>query len=258
MPKISPKAIVENTAELADDVVVGPFAYIGPNVRIGPGCIIDNNATVTGRTILEGRNHVFPLAVVGAGADGSLGTAQCVIGEANGFREHVTVYGGDPQPTRIGSDNLVMIGCQLGASCVVGDHGIFANCTHVGALAQVENYVHTGGFAEIESGVTVGAYTFMAGYAQIDIDAPPYSIVQGFPFRVRGVNTEKLRRCGFGEEDIKALKTAFRELFDGASSRPDRAALQRMIDKPDPNRHVRRLVEFLIRQSRQDGGSADA
>jgi acyl-[acyl carrier protein]--UDP-N-acetylglucosamine O-acyltransferase len=72
------------------------------------------------------------------------------------------------------------------------------------------------------------------------------------------VNTEKLRRCGFGEEDIKALKAAFRELFDGSSSRPDRAALERMIDKPDSNRHVRRLVEFLIRQSRQDGGSADA
>ena len=254
MPKISPKAIVENTAELADDVEVGPFAYIGPNVRIGPGCIIENNATVTGRTILEGKNHIFPLAVVGISADGSAGAAQCVIGQANSFREHVTVYGGDPQPTRIGSDNLVMIGCLLGASCVVGDHGIFANCTHVGALAQVEDYVHTSGFAEIESGVTVGAYTFMAGYAQIDIDAPPYAIVQGFPFRVRGVNTEKLRRCGFGEDDIKALKAAFRELFNGSSARPDRVVLDRLIQSPDANRHVRRLVDFLVRQSRQDGG----
>ena len=47
MPDISPTAIVESAARLAEDVRVVPFAYFGPEVQLGPGCIIDSGATVT-------------------------------------------------------------------------------------------------------------------------------------------------------------------------------------------------------------------
>ena len=172
MPKISPHAIVEKGAELAEGVRVGSFSYIGPKVRIGPGCIIENNVTIVGQTSLGERNHVFPMAAIGMPPDGAADGGASVTGDANSFREHVTVYAGIERPTQVGTDNLFMIDCAVGAGAVVGDHSIFANLTHVGPGAHVADYAQTSGFAALEGGVTVGADTFIAGYAGLDRDVP--------------------------------------------------------------------------------------
>ena len=50
MPKISPLAVVDPKAELADDVEVGPFCVIGPDVRIGAGTKLMNHVTIIGHT----------------------------------------------------------------------------------------------------------------------------------------------------------------------------------------------------------------
>jgi len=240
MPEISKYAIVERGAKLSDDVRVGPFTYIGPHVRLGPGCIIDSNVSITGKTTLGERNHVLPLAALGAGLDDAEG--ELILGEANVVREHVTLYAGTDQPTRIGTDNLIMIGCQVDAGATIGDHGIFVNGTYIGAGATIEDYVRTSGFVVISPGVTVGAYTFTLGYGEMDRDCPPFAMVQGSSYRVRGVNTENLRRCGFGENDIRDLKSAFRELFTGPEDAAAPAVLKRMLaDKTNP--HLTRLAE---------------
>ena len=61
MPKIDPSARVHPKAELADDVVVGPFAIIGEHVRIGPGTVIDSHCVLTGHTELGAGNHSLPV-----------------------------------------------------------------------------------------------------------------------------------------------------------------------------------------------------
>lgn len=254
MPEISRLAIVEETAELADAVRVGPFTYVGPHVRIAEGCVIENNATVVGRTAIGPNCRVFPLAVVGAAPQGQDGPGECRIGGDNCIREHVTIYAGADSPTRIGDDNLVMIGSQIGAGATVGDHGIFANFTQIGAGCRIEDYVRTSGFTFVEPGVTVGAYTFTVGYTDVDEAAPPFAMVQGSPLRVRGVNTHNLKRCGFADEDIRALKGAFRELYNGTGGTPAAAVMQEMIRRRPINRYVRELVEFLQRHAAPAGG----
>ena len=246
MARVSPQAIVEKGAQLADDVSVGPFSYIGPHVRIGAGCTIENNATIVGATSLGRNNHVFPMCVIGAGADAEPDGA-CLIGDANAIREHVTICCGGKEPTRVGRDNLVMIDSHIGPGAVVGDHCIFANCTHISAGARVEDYVRTSAFIVVEPGAKVGAYTFVLGFAGVDRDAPPFAIVQGFPFRVRGVNTQNLKRCGFEQEDIEALKQAFHEIYNGQAMHPDEEAIQKIARSPKANPHVLKLIEALRR-----------
>jgi UDP-N-acetylglucosamine acyltransferase len=247
MTRISPQAIVEKGAQLADDVTVGPFSYVGAHVRVGAGSTVGNNVSLVGHTVLGRNNHVFPLCMIGAGADAH-GEGGVVIGDANALREHVTIYGGRKEPTRIGGDNLVMVDCHLGAGAVVGDHCIFANCTHVGEGGKVEDYVRTSAFATIEPGARVGAYTFIAGFTGIDRDAPPFAMVQGFPFRVRGVNTQNLKRCGFGEEDIQALKQAFHEIYSGEDGHPNEEAIAKIARSPKVNPHVLKFLETVRRQ----------
>ncbi len=245
MPKISPKAAVDPAAKLADDVTIGAFAWIGPDVKIAEGCRIDNNVTITGRTTLGEGNHVFPLASIGLSADGSAENGECVISEANSIREHVTIYAGGETSTRIGKDNLIMNGCTVGTGATLGDHGIFANLAQIGPDTRVEDYVRMSAFTSVAPGVVIGAYTFAAGYVAIDHDAPPFAILHGCPYRVRGVNSHNLKRCGFGEDDIRELKQVFRKLFNGEGRQVNEAALRELMERPKPGRYVQLLLDAL-------------
>jgi UDP-N-acetylglucosamine acyltransferase len=242
MPRISPHATVAETAVLAGDVRVGPFCHIGPEVELGPGCEIGSNVTLVGRTTLGARTRVYPMAVIGEAPPGAAGAGECVLGEANAIREHVTIFAGTDAPTRIGNHNLIMIASQVGAGAALGDHGIFDNCSRIGAGAVVEDYVRMSGFASVADGVRVGAYSFVAGYAHVQRDAPPYAMLQGSPVRVRGINTRNLKACGFDEKDIRELKGAFRELFNGRDGKVNRKALRKLEAAGKRNPHVRKLV----------------
>ncbi len=45
-PRIHPTAIVDAKAELAADVEVGPWAYIGPDCTVAEGCVIQMRGPV--------------------------------------------------------------------------------------------------------------------------------------------------------------------------------------------------------------------
>ena len=245
MPEIASGSIVDPKARLADDVVVGPYCLIGPGVSIGPGCIIENNVTIVGHTTLGGQNHIFPMAVIGTTSKGDDMGGVCVIGNANSIREHVTIYAGNPDnPTTIGRDNLIMIASQIGQEVQIGDHGIFANCTCIGPGAIIEDYVRTSAFSFVDQNITLGAYSFTAGYTHVDADAPPFAMLQGSPYRIRGANSHNLKACGFDEEDIRSIKRAFRDLYNGTSEiKVD--ILEEMKKDKTLNVYVRSLVKSL-------------
>lgn len=246
MPQISPYAIVECPANLADDVTVGPFACVGPDVRIGSGTRIENNVTLTGQVDIGRDNHVFPFAVIGQPAGEGQPAGRVVIGDRNSIREHVVICAG-PAGTRIGSDNLIMIGCHLAGDAAVGDQVILGNFTQVAERSRVEDWVRTSGFTGTRPGTTIGAYTFTSGFAGIDRNAPPFAMVQGFPFRVRGVNAQNLKRCGFDESAIADLKDAFRGLFNGEGGPVDPELIEELASREPLAEPVRYLLDFLRR-----------
>jgi len=251
MPEIAPSSIIDPKARIADDVVIGPFCFIGPNVSVGPGCIIENNVTIVGNTTLGGQNHIFPMSVIGTTGEGDEEQGVCVIGNANSIREHVTIYAGNPdRPTTIGRDNLIMIACQIGEEAQVGDHGIFANCTYLGPRSVIEDYVRISAFSFVDQSITVGAYSFTAGYTHVDTDAPPFAMLQGSPYRIRGANSHNLKACGFGEEDIRSIKRAFRDLYNGTSElKMD--VLGKMKSDKSLNPYVHSLVKALAAEGKK-------
>jgi len=244
MANISDKAIIDPGARISEDVSIGPFCYIGPNVKIGPGCKIDNNVTIVGNTTIGEYNRLFPMAIVGTSfTTGENGI--CVMGNANTIREHVTIYAGvEDNPTVIGRNNLVMIASQVGAGANLGDHGIFANNTSIGPGSHIEDYVRTSAFSFIDGEITLGAYSFTAGYTHVNRNAPPFAMLQGAPYRVRGANTHNLKACGFGEDDIKEIKLAIHELYNG-KHQLNVAALTKMQKRKHLNQYVRALLESL-------------
>ena len=256
MPEISPQAIVANPAGLADDVQVGPFAVLGPDVTVGAGTIISAGATLVGRTRVGRNCRLLPGCIVGCeptpGDGAPRGGGTCTIGDNNTVREHVTVEAGlaaGQSGTMLGPNNLLMVGCHVGHNAVLEGDGIFANFTRIGHDARIERFVRTSGLTNISPGATVGAYTFTTGYAGVSGDAPPFAIVQGLPCRVRCVNTENLRRCGFDARAIATLKDAFRLLFDEDSAPPGESRLAQVERQFAHDEHVRALVASLRRSA---------
>ncbi len=212
-------AVVEAGAELAADVVVGPFAYVGKHVKLGAGCAVHHHASIEGHTRAGERNEFFPNSLVGAVSQDLKyrgGDCPVIIGNGNKFRENATVHIGTEDgggATRIGDNNLIMVGAHIAHDCVLGSNCILANNVMLAGHVLVEDFVVISGGAASHHFVTFGKHSFVGGLSAVTRDVPPFMIVEGHPGIVRGVNRTGLKRRGFGEEALEALKVAYRLLF---------------------------------------------
>ena len=216
---IHPSAVIAPGAELDLGVQVGPYAVLGPQVRIGRDSRIGPHSVIEGRTTLGCENTIFQFASVGAipqdkkyqGEDSSL-----TIGDRNTIREFVTLNigtTGGGMVTRIGNDNLFMVYSHVGHDCQIGNGVILANCATLAGHVILENYVGVGGLAAIHQFTRIGESAYLGGGAMVSLDVPPYCVAQGDRARLFGLNLIGLKRRGFGEDQLSALKKAYRTFF---------------------------------------------
>ena len=109
---IHPTAIVDEQANLAEDVTVGPYAVVGPGVTLASGVNIGAHAVVHGPTTIGKDCVIFSHAVIGGAAQDLKFKGEeafLKVGERNTFREFATVNRGTMGgTTTIGDDNLFM------------------------------------------------------------------------------------------------------------------------------------------------------
>ena len=94
---IADTACIDPRAEIADDVEVGPYCVIGPDVKIGRGTRLIAHVCIHGLTTLGEDNVVHPFAVIGGEPQdvsfrGS--PTRVEIGDQNVIREGVTIHRG--------------------------------------------------------------------------------------------------------------------------------------------------------------------
>ena len=219
MPVIHSSSIVDPKAELADDVVVGPFCIVEGQVKIGAGTVLMSHVTVRGRTVIGSGNRIFQGAAVGcepqdkkyAGEDTAL-----VIGDNNVIRENCTLSIGTVQDqgvTKIGSGNLLMANVHIAHDCVVGSDVIIANNCAVAGHCTIEDNVVIGGQAGMHQFTRVGRRAMVAGASGVLRDVPPYVICSGYPAAPHGLNLVGLRRAGFSNELLRALKDCYHAVY---------------------------------------------
>lgn len=251
MPDIHPTAVVESKAQLAADVIVGPFAYVGPHVVLGAGCHVMHHASVEGHTTAGKGNRFFPHSVSGQVSQDLKyrgGNCTLIIGDHNDIREHVTLHIGTEEGggyTRIGNHNLLMVSSHVAHDCIVQDHCILANGVMLAGHIVVEDWAILSGAAAITHYVTIGCHSFTGGLSSVVHDVPPYLVVDGHPAVARGINKIGLKRRGFTEARLEALKTAYRMLYVDTKSRSRQIELVREL-YPE-NEEVHHLLEFLGR-----------
>lgn len=251
---------VHPSSEIASDVELGQFSYVGPNCRIGEGTRIHNNATIVSNTIVGEHNEIYSGAVIGAEPQDKKFIGEeswAIIGDYNKIRECVTIHRGTQHGggiTRIGNHNLLMATAHVAHDCIVGDHVILANNVLLGGHARIDDYANLGGSAAIHHFVSVGQYAFVGGLARVTQDVPPFMLVEGNPSRVRSINRVGLKRGGFSEEEISILKESHRALFRTSVPRCD--SLKQLLEVYPDTPAVKQLAEFLTNTDQGQQGRA--
>jgi UDP-N-acetylglucosamine acyltransferase len=216
---IDPRAIIDPSAQVAEDVFVGPFTLIGADVEIGAGTWIGPHVVVKGRTRIGKDNKIYQFASIGedpqdkkyAGEDTLL-----EIGDRNVIREYATLNRGTAQGlgvTRVGDDNWIMAYVHIAHDCLIGNNTIFANAASLAGHVTVGDYVILGGFSLVHQFCSIGAHSFSGMGSAIAKDVPPYLLVSGNPAQPRGLNVEGLKRRGFNEDTLRILRRAYKLLY---------------------------------------------
>ncbi len=256
---VHPTAIVVKGAQLGRNIEIGPYSVIGPNVRLGDGCRIHHFVTIEGDTTLGEGCEVFPQAVLGAKPQDLKFAGERTnleIGSWNVFREMVTVHPGTGNGggvTRIGDRNLLMIGVHIAHDCLVGDHCVLANYVQLAGHVRIENNVNMGGHSAVHHFVTIGRHSFVGGMTRVAADVPPFVILvaaRGTRSEIRMINGVGLKRSGFSEENIAALKDAFMKLFSRRARQSGTAIsdrVQALLAAPIVNPCVKELCDSLMR-----------
>ena len=150
MTEIHPTAVVEAGAELGENVSIGAFCSVGPNVSLADGCRLISHAVVDGRTSIGANTHIYPFASIGHQPhdlkyQGEPSTLE--IGANNIIRENVTMNPGTEgggMVTRVGNNCLFMVGAHVAHDGDVGNHVIFANNATIAGHVVVEDYAVLG------------------------------------------------------------------------------------------------------------------
>ncbi len=216
---IDPRAIVDPSAVLGENVSIGPWTIIGADVEIGDGCEIASHVVVKGPTVMGCNNKIYQFSTIGDDTPDLKYNGEptrLVIGDNNVIREGVTIHRGtvqDNSETRIGSDNLLMAYVHVGHDCVIGNHVIMVNNSAISGHVTVGDWTILSGYSLVHQFVHIGPQCFVGPAAFIYHDVPAFVTAFGSPAEPRTINREGLKRRGYSVEQIALANKAYKLLY---------------------------------------------
>ena len=245
-------AIIDSSAKLGNNVSVGPWTIIGPNVEIGDDCDIRSHVVIKGPTKIGARNTIYQFASVGEDCQDKKYAGEPTrleIGDDNVIRESVTIHRGTIQDegiTRIGDRNLLMAYVHVAHDCMIGDDNIFANLVTLAGHVHVGNQVILGGLTGVHQFCHIGSHAFAAVNSIVVQDIPPFVMAQGHNARPRTINSEGLTRRQFSDQEIRNIRRAYKLLY--RSSLTVEEAIQQIETLEEP-----KLADFIkfVQQSQR-------
>ena len=211
MNNIHPTAIIDEGAELGNDLSIGPYCRVGAEVKLGDGCHLKSHVVLDGPSIIGSENIFFPFSFIGGEPQDlkyNQEKTQLIVGSKNTFREGVSVHrgtAGGGGETVIGDGNLLMGYVHVAHDCRIGNHNILANYTGLSGHVTVDDHVTLGGQNGVAQFLRIGSYVYTGAGSLIDRNVPPYSTGYGNRFEVKGVNIVGLKRQKFSREIIAEI-----------------------------------------------------
>jgi len=247
-------SIIDPKAKISANVKIGAYTIIGPNVEIDDDVVIQSHVNITGHTIIGKNNRIYPMASIGSdpqdlkykGEKTSL-----VIGANNTIREHVTMNTGTIQGggiTKVGNNNLIMIGAHIAHDCRIGNNIVMANNSAVAGHAEIEDFVIIGAKCGIQQFTRIGKMAMIGGMTGVSRDVIPYGLSTGNRNFLNGINIIGLRRDKVQNKEIIGLTEAYKEIFKSKSLSEN---LSKLNGKFKDNSLVRDVLEFINKDKKR-------
>lgn len=249
MATIHPSAIIDPAAEIAEGVDIGPFCIVHGNTKIGRGTKLHSSVVIGQWTEIGEKNEIFPGAVIGVAPQDlrySGERAYTRVGHRNVIREYVTVHRASDAEgtTSIGDDNLIMAYTHVAHNCILGNQIIIANSCGLAGHVEIEDMAVLGGMCGLHQFTRVGKLAMLGGMAQIRQDVPPFSMVDGQPARIFGMNIRGMQRRGINKDSRQALKGCYRLILQsGLNLSQALNSIRATVDQTDEVQHLVRFLE---------------
>jgi len=251
---IHPTAIVSHKARIEEGVEIGPYSIIDSDVRIGKNTIIGPHVVIKAHTDIGEGCRFFQFSSIGEVPQDLKFKGEetkVIIGSHNTIREFVTIHRAtteDTGVTIIGDHNLIMAYCHVAHNCKLGNHIVMANAANLGGHVHVEDFAIISGLTGIHQFTRIGAHCIIGGASAVNKDIPPFVTASGNFAKLYGLNLIGLKRRGFKEETIMALKEAYKIIFRSSLLLSD--ALERVGREIDDIPEVRHLIDFIRNSER--------
>jgi UDP-N-acetylglucosamine acyltransferase len=242
--------MVHPSAQLAEDVEIGPYCLIEADVQIGPGTVVRDHAVVRRYTSLGKGNFVDAFVVLGGEPQDLKFSPQTVsylrIGDENVFREGVTISRatGEGNATIVGHRTYWMTGAHAGHNAVIGDQAILTNHCAVAGHVTLGPRVILSINAAVHQFCWIGELVMCQGNAGLSMHVPPYVMCADGINHVIGLNVVGLRRApDITELDRRQIRQAFELTYRRRLSRQQ--ALEAMDAHTDWGKAADKFRQFV-------------
>lgn len=251
--QVHASAVIDDSAQIASDVSIAPYAVIGPNVVIGAGTQIGAHVVIERDTTIGTHCRIHAGAVLGGDPQDlkyAGESSRLVVGDRTVVREFVTLNRGSAArgSTDVGSDCLIMAYAHVAHDCMIGDHVVIANAVNMGGHAVVGDWVVIGGMSAVHQFASIGAHAFIGGMSAVRKDVPPYVKASGNPMKLFGLNSIGLQRRGFSDEVRAEIRRAYRVMFQ--SKLPLRQAVGQVRASAVLSPELEAMIAFIERSER--------
>ena len=241
-------AIISETSKIADNVEIGPYSIIGPDVKIANNTKIHSHVNIVGNTFIGSGNEIFPFASLGTppqdlkykGEKNSL-----IIGDNNKLREYVNINPGTEHGgsiTKIGNNNLFMVYCHIAHDCNISNNIVLANNVQVGGHVFIEDNAIIGGSCAIHQFSRIGESAMVGGMTGVLSDVIPFGLSLGNRNNLSGLNLIGLRRAKISNENIKIMQNAYEEIFKSENFRSN---INNLSSEIKNNEFVQKIINFI-------------
>lgn len=253
-PQIHPTASVHASAILGKDVVVGPYTIIGENVTIGDRTVLESNIMVEKWTKIGDDCRISFGAVIGSGPQDISYKGEMswvTIGNRTIIREYVTINRatGKDTVTEVGDDCLLLTNVHIAHNCKLGNNIIIANMTNIAGHTHVEDNVTIGGMTGVHQFCRIGKGAMVGAYTRLPQDVPPFTLCEGNPAVIRGLNVVGLRRRGATKDAISGLKEIYKLFY--RSGKNSKQAMEEIEKLPFNSEQEKHMVNFLRTPSKR-------
>jgi UDP-N-acetylglucosamine acyltransferase len=248
MNTIHPTAIVSSKAKIGNNNIIHPFTIIeddveiGNDCEIGPSAVLYNGARVGNKVIIyQGASVAHRPQDLKFGNEATY----FYVGDNTVIHEFVTLHRGTKETglSKIGKNCLIMAYAHIAHDCVIGDNVIFANGVTIAGHVNIGDWVIIGGMSGVHQFSNIGKHSMIGANTAVVKDVPPFVLSGRFPLKYEGLNKVGLRRRGFTEEDIAAIKKTYDLIYNSGLN------VTKGVNKAESelatNYYVRDIIQFV-------------